>query len=125
MVATYAYTNLAGGFGDFTVVKSTPSGAIVVFTITDTANLLTNDPKMIRSVLADAIDQWIALERADLDTNGDSAVKGSSEFDGVGDGFSEFAWDFDDKTATVTLTALTNISSTGNLTVSIPYADVV
>ena len=119
-------------YGDFTVAKSQPatdfSGAtvsnIVRFTISDSANLLTQG-KMIRSVLCDAVDQWIAAERSDLDTNGDTDVKGSSEFEGVGDGFSAFDFKFEDKACEVALTALTNISSTGNITVERPYADVI
>jgi len=87
--------------------------------------LLTDDPKLLRSVLCDAIDQWIALERADLDTNGDSNVKGSDEYRESGDGFSQFDFNLASKYAQVTLTALTNISSTGTLTVSIAYADAV
>jgi len=113
-----------GGFGDFTVVKSNPSGNIVRFTITDASNRLTT-VKLIRAVLCDAIDQWIALERADLDTNGDGTTKGSSEFVGVGDGFSDFDFNFGSKYAQVTLTALTSLSTSGNLTVTIPYADVI
>lgn len=119
-------------YGSFVVTKTQPAtnfaGATVArlvrFTITDTALLLTQG-KMIRSVLCDAIDQWIAAERADLNTNGDSAVKGSAEFDGVGDGFSQFSFKFSDKAAEIQLTALTNISSTGTITVDRPYADVI
>jgi hypothetical protein len=119
-----AFTEKEASYGDFTVTKSNPSGNIVRFTVTDTANLLTLS-KQIRMVLNDAIQQWIDLERADLDTNGDSTVKGAEEFVGVGDGFSQFTYNFSGKWAQVTLTALTSISSSGTLTVSIPYADVV
>jgi len=110
-------------WGDFTVVKSNPSGNIVRFTITDSANLITTS-KEVRMVVNDAIQQWIDDERADLDTNGDGTVKGAEEFPGVGDGFSAFDYVMASKFAQVTLTSLASISSSGNLTVSIPYADV-
>lgn len=112
-----------GGLGSFTVVKSNPSGNIVRFTITDTANLL-HTPRMIRSVLNDAIAQWIVLERADLDSNLDTDVLGATAYR-PGDGFAAFNYVFASKYAEVTLTALTGISSSGNLTAAIPYADVV
>ena len=119
-------------YGDFTVVKSQPatdfSGAtisnIVRFTITDAANLLTQG-KMIRSVLCDAIQQWIVAERADLDTNLDTTVLGEDAHPGIGDGFQNYDFKFEDKAAEVVLTALTSISSTGNITVERPYADTV
>jgi len=109
--------------GDFTVVKSNPSGNIVRFTVTDTAYKLSTS-KMIRMVIADAIDQFIVAERTDLDTNGDTEVKGSSDYEGVGDGFINVVWNFASKYAELTLSSLTNIAETGNITVSIPYADV-
>lgn len=118
----HSYTAV-GGLGDFTVAKSNPSGAIVRFTVSDAAGKLTS-PKMIRSVLCDAITQWIALERADLNTNGDSDVVGATD-NYPGDGFDQFSFNFESKYAEVTLTATTNISTTGNITASIPYADVV
>lgn len=113
----------AGGLADFTVVKSNPSGTIVRFTVTDTGNKLTTS-KMIRSVLVDAIDQFIAAERADLNSNGDTEVKGSEDYPGVGDGFKNVDFNFASKYAELTLTALTNIAATGNITVEIPYGDV-
>lgn len=121
----YAYTDI-GGVGSFTVVKSNPADETVKFTITDTNNLLTRD-KDVRAVLCDAIDQWITSERADLDTNGDSAVKGSDEYAAswIGQGFSQFTFNYSGKYATVDLTALTNISVSGNLTAAIPFADVI
>lgn len=118
-----SYTGIEGGKGDFTVVKSNPSGNIVRFTVTDSANLLLTT-KHIRMVVTDAIQQWIDLERADLDTNADTDVKGSEQHPGIGDGFGAFDFVFGSKYAQVTLTALTNISTTGNITVAIPYADV-
>lgn len=109
--------------GDFTVTKSNPSGMTVRFTITDSCSFLTTT-KMIRAVVNDAVDQWITAERADLDSNGDTDVKGSSEYVLPGDGFSKFTYVFTSKYADVTLTALTNISTSGTITASIPYADV-
>jgi hypothetical protein len=118
----HSYTGV-GGLGDFTVTKSNPTGTTVRFTISDAANKLTTS-KMLRAVVCDAIDQFITIERADLDTNGDTDVKGSGEYTGVGDGFSAFNFNYGSKYAEVELTALTNIVATGDLTASIPYADV-
>lgn len=118
----HSYTAV-GGFGDFTVTKSNPSGNIVRFTVTDTASKLTS-LKMFRAVACDAVDQWVDAERSDLNTNGDDDVKGSTDHPGVGDGFGSFDFNFDGLYAQVTLTALTNISTSGTLTASIPYADV-
>ena len=114
---------LEAGMGDFTVAKSNPSGNIVRFTISTNTGFLTTK-KMIRAILADAIQQWVTSERSDLDTNGDSDVKGAEEHPGTGDGFSQVDWDFANFRGDVTLTALTNISSSGNLTAAIAYADV-
>lgn len=110
------------GVVSFTVTKSNPSGTIVKFDVGDSTNLLT-DTKMIKAVLCDAIQQWIDAERADLDANGDQNVKGAEEYPGVGDGFSEFYFDFGDKAAFVELTSTSSISTTGTLTASIPFAD--
>lgn len=118
----HSYT--PAGMGDFTVVKSNPSGTKVRFTVTDTNNKLTTT-KMIRSVLCDAINQFIAAERADLNANGDEQVKGSEDYPGVGDGFKNVDFKFGSKYAELTLTALTNIAATGNITVSVPYADTI
>tara|TARA_R110002020_G_scaffold123580_11_gene280266 strand:- start:127 stop:477 length:351 start_codon:yes stop_codon:yes gene_type:complete len=108
--------------GSFTVTKSNPTGNVVRFTITDTSNFLTTS-KMIRSVVCDAIDQWITAERADLDTLGDTDVLGSSTTVS-GDGFAKFDFVFASKYASVTLTGLTGISTSGTITAAIPYADV-
>jgi len=121
---SYVQGGASNNMGDFTVVKSNPSGTTVRFTVTDTAYKLTTS-KMIRMVIGDAIDQFIAAERSDLDTNGDTDVKGSGDYEGVGDGFKNVVWNFAGKYAELTLTSLTNIAATGNITVSIPYADVI
>lgn len=111
--------------GNFTVTKSNPSGTIVRFTVTDTNGLITT-PKMMRAILCDAIQQWIDAERADLDTNGDSAVLGNNEY-GVraGDGFSRFVFNENGKYAQVTLTSISSISVSGTLTAGVAYEDVV
>ena len=115
-----------GGLANFTVTKSNPSGNIVRFAITDTNNKLTTT-KMIAAVLRDAIDQFIVVERADLNTNGDSQVKGFEDYDPrhAGDGYRNVVWDWSNKRAELTLTALTGIASTGTITVAIPYGDVI
>ena len=118
----HSYTAV-GGYGDFTVTKSNPSGNIVRFTVTDANNLLTAIA-LQRAVIADAIDQWISDERSDLNTNGDDNVVGSAA-NRPGNGFAQFTWNFEGKYAEVTLTALTSISTSGTLTASIPYADAV
>jgi hypothetical protein len=115
----------AGGIVDFVVAKSNPGGGTVVrFTLADPGVKLTTS-KMIRSVLCDAIQQWIDSERSDLNTNGDAHVKGAEEFPGVGDGFSAFSFNFGDKLAEITLTSKSNISVAGNITASIPFADTI
>lgn len=111
-------------FTTFTVTKSNPSGTMVRFTVADPKAVLTTS-KLIRMVLCDAIDQFIAAERADLNTNGDQEVKGSEDYPGVGDGFKNVVFNFSGKYAELTLTALTNIAATGDITVSIPYADTI
>lgn len=111
-------------YTDFVITKSNPSGNIVLFTLAD-PNLLLTYAKMVRGVLQDAIQQWIDAERADLDSNGDTDVTGGPTSPGdeaKGDiGFAAFDWDFENKTGTVTLTALTNISVSGDITASAPY----
>ncbi len=109
--------------GSFTVTKSNPSGTNVDFTITDTCSYLTTS-KHIRAVLCDAIDQWITSERSQLDTNGDTIVLGSSEHVYPSDGFSQFRFVFSSKVASVTLTSISGISTSGTITAAIPYADV-
>ena len=115
-------TDPAPNMANFTVVKSNPSGNIVRFTVTDSGNLLT-ETKMVRAVLNDAIQQWVDAERADLDSNLDTTVKGAEPYR-PGDGFASFSYVYASKYAEVTLTALTSISASGNLTAAVPYADV-
>ena len=113
--------------GDFTVTKSNPSGNVVRFTISDSANQLSTS-KMQRAVLVDALGQFITAESSDLSTNGDGNLE--TEYN-KGDldsskSFSspEVEFVYNSKYMDVTLTALTNIASTGDITVSIAYADV-
>lgn len=98
--------------GSFTVTKSNPATTKVRFTITDTAKLLTTT-KMVKAVILDAFAQFLAAEAADLVTNGDSSK-----------GVANLTWDFEAKYATITLTSLSNIASTGTITASAPFSDV-
>ena len=119
----HSYTAI-GGYGDFTVVKSNPSGNIVRFTLTDAVNQVT-DVRIIRALLADAIAQFVVLERADLDTNGDTAVTDAANLDYPGNGFPNVDWNFGGKFGDLTLTEQSNIAMTGSITVSIAYEDIV
>ena len=121
MGQTYAE---AGGIVDFTVTPSNPSGTTVRFTVADPCVHLTTS-KLIRMVIGKAMDDWIAAERADLDANGDSDVKGSDDWPGVGDGFKNVNWNFAGKYADLPLTALTNLDTSTPLTVEIPFADTI
>ena len=120
----HSYTDI-GKFGDFSVTYTNPSGSNIAFVITDTCNKVKFDPKLQRAILGDAIDQYITSERADLDANGDADVKGSDDWPGSGDGFKNVTWDFGEGKGTLALTATTNLSTSGTITVEIPYADVV
>lgn len=109
----------------FTVTKSTPSGTILKLTITDSLYALTTT-KMIRAVLCDAIEQFVTAESADLTTNGDSnVVSGVATTGRPGDGFGPWTFNYRGKYAQITLTSLTNISTSGTITASSPFADVV
>ena len=96
----------------FTVTKSTPGTTRVKFTLSDSTGLLTTS-KMVRAVLVDAINQFIAAEAADLENNGDGNL---SEAD--------FKFNFEGKYAETTLTALTSISTSGTITAAAPFANV-
>ena len=118
----------AGGLGDFTVTVSNPSGTVVKFTLNDTGFKLTL-PRVIQMVLRDAIDQWLATNRAALDAHGDSAVKGplidvpptQNLFPGFG--YARFDWNYGGKYAQVTLVTVAYVTVTGNITASVPYQD--
>jgi hypothetical protein len=118
--------------GNFTVTPSfTGSPTNVLFTLTDTAGLLTTS-KMVRAVLGDAIDQWITTNLAQLATNsvtiGNNSVTddfgGSNPDRPAGDGFLNINWDFSDKTGQTPSIVTTSLTTTA-ITVSKPYADVV
>lgn len=109
-----------GGIVSFPVVVSNPSGNIVRFAITDTANRLTAIHQ-IKAVLCKAITTWLAAERADLDANGDSDIVGETAYR-PGDGYDAFNWVFSDKKAEVTVTSKTNLNVSQTITASIPFA---
>lgn len=85
---------------------------------------------MIRAVLADAIDQWLATNAAQLLTNG--VAVGNKPTDDIGgaddrfsgDGYWGWDWSFANKYATSPTITTTSLTTTG-ITVSIPYGDVV
>lgn len=124
----HSYANV-GGFANFTVTPSVSSGKMK-FTLTDTGNKVVG-PKMIRSIIGDAIDQWLVTNAAQLVTNGVTVGNGDGDTFGgsnpdrpAGDGFKNITWDFGDKfalTPSITTTSLT----TSAITAAIPYADVV
>ena len=118
----------AGGLGDFTVTVSNPSSTIVKFLLNDTGYKLTL-PRVIQAVLRDAIDQWLATNRAALDAHSDADVKGplidtpptQNLFPGFG--YARFNWNYGGKYATVTLTTIAYVTTTGTITASVPYQD--
>ena len=129
IIMAHSYADV-GGFADFTVTPSVSSGRMK-FTLTDSAGKVTDDPKMIRAIIGDAIDQWLLTNAAQLVTNSVTVGNDSSsdDFGGSnlnrpsGDGFLNITWDFGDKfalTPALTTTSLT----TAAITVAIPYADV-
>lgn len=111
-----------GGFGDFTVTVTNPSGNIVRFTLSDSTNKVTQI-RLVQAILRDAIVQWLATNRAALDTNGDTAVVGPTEYY-PGDGFAAFTYVYGSKYAQVTLSDIADVDVSETLTVSIPYADI-
>jgi len=126
----YTYDNL-GGLADFTVTQELVSGTTYKFTIVDPGKKVNTNVKLSRAILGDAIDQFIATNRAALNTNGDSDVKGSDDWPEPGNGFKNVTWKFGGAanagpaSATMELSATTSIDITGDITVSVPYADVV
>jgi hypothetical protein len=97
----------------FTVTKSNPSGTIIRFTITDSANLLTTS-KMIRAVLLDAWAQYDVLERADL-------VVAKADY--AANIFKYLSFKYDSKYMEADLSSVTNLSVSGTLTATAPFAD--
>jgi hypothetical protein len=110
----------------FTVEVENPSGALVTFQISDdTGNDLTST-KMIRGVICDALDTWIVAEAADLTTNGDSDVVDWQTYRGTENALAEskVTWDMQNKKCTLSLTAVTSLDVTTDLTVTAPFASV-
>lgn len=118
----HAYTDI-GGLGDFEVEVSNPSGTIVRFTLSDDINRITSI-RLVRALICKAITDWLADNRDNLDGNGDTAVLGATDYH-PGNGFAAFTWNFGSKYAQVTLTAITYVTVSDTITVSIPYGDVV
>ncbi len=117
MAHTYA---AVGGFGDFTVTVTNPSGNIVRFTLSDSANKVTQI-RLIQAILRAAVTQWLALHpTAEADNGGTLAPE--SRF--PGDGYSALVYNYGSKYCQVTLSTLYGITPAATLTVSIPYADV-
>ena len=118
-------------YGDFTVTLTWATGSsALTFTVTDTNNLLTTS-KMIRAVLLDALDQFLAANTAQLITNGhqigngDNDLFGGSDTSNPGDGGKDVNFDFTDKTAVTPIVTTTSITaSTTEYTAAKPYADV-
>lgn len=111
-------------YGDFTVTPSfSGSPEAVVFTLTDPSNLFTRS-KMIRSVIGDAIDQWLVTNAAQLVTNV-VTLRGSDGFQESGDGFQDFDWNFEAKTAQTNSAIVTTGLTTTAITASPEYADVI
>ncbi len=117
------------GWTTFAVTPSVSSGAIR-FTAADPKVLLTS-VKMIRSIIMDAIDQWLVTNAAQLVTN--SVVIGNvtpSDFGGSdasrppGDGGYQLIWTFASKYCTTPVITTTSLT-TAAITVSVPYADVI
>ncbi len=117
MAHTYAEV---GGFGDFTVTVTNPSSTIVRFTLSDTANRITQI-RLIQAILRAAVTQWLALHPTAVASNGGTLIP-TSNF--PGDGYSALAYHYGSKYCQVTLSTLYGITPAATLTVSVPYADV-
>ncbi len=116
----HAYTDV-GGFGDFSVVLSNPSSTIVRFTLSDSANRVTQI-RIVQAILRDAIIQWLADNPTAVNEAG-AAVAGPTE-NYPGDGFADFTWNYGSKYGQVTLDTIYGIDVSGTITVGVPYADV-
>lgn len=110
-----------GGMGDFTVTKSNPSGTIVRFTLSDAINRVTQI-RLVQAILRDAINQWIAANPTAVNEAGETIAGEEVRF--PGDGYPDFTWNYGSKYAQLTLDDVSGISVTGDITVSIPYANV-
>ena len=117
-----AIADLETAIERFTVTIAINAG-IVTFTLVDTQGLLTLT-RMVRAVLADAIDQWLATNDAQLQTNG-ATLRGSDGHPGTGDGFQDFEWNYGAKTAANANTITTTSLTTADIVAEVPFADVV
>jgi len=117
-----SYTDV-GGFGDFDVEVSNPSGTIVRFTLQDDANRVTQI-RLIQAILKDAIQQFLDDNRATLDDNGDAAVTGE-DTRYPGDGFPNFTWVYGSKYGQIELTSVYGLDVEDTIVCGIPYLDIV
>jgi len=97
----------------FTVTPTQPTGTQLRLSITDSANLLTTK-KMIKAVLLDAMDQFLATNAAQLVTNGTSATYLSRL---------NYRYDFVNKRLNLTSNAGASMNL-GAITVTAPYNDI-
>lgn len=116
------YTDV-GGFGNFSVVVSNPSGNIVRFSLSDSANRVTQI-RMVQAILKDAIEQWLTANRAALDANGDTAITGA-DTRYPGDGFPNFVWNYGGKYGQITVSDLYGLDVSETYTCDIPYGDII
>lgn len=119
-------------WGDFTVTVAKVSTTGAIWTVLDPARLITTQ-RMLRSILGDAIDQHIIISAAGYATDGVNIGNNAAtdDFGGAntqnppGDGYLNIQWDFANLTA-VTSVDFTNTNLDENdITVTIPYADVI
>ena len=107
----------------FTVTPSfSGSPDQVTFTLTDAEDLLTTS-KMKRSVIGQAIDEWLETNAAQLVING-VTLRGSDGHPGTGDGFNDFNWKFFNKVAETANSVVTTSLTVDPIVVSKPFADV-
>jgi len=94
----------------FTVTPDQVGTSLVIsLTISDAGYKLTTQ-KMIRAVLKKAIDTYVAAESADFVTNGDTAITTGLETDyHPGDGYALWTFDYTNKLAKVSVTAITGL----------------
>lgn len=93
----------------------------LVLTITDPC-CLASDTKMIRAILGKALCDIAALGTWTFSTDPTDVIGGNCGTVAI---FSLAVWDFSNKKVTITMTTITGPASSGNLTVSAPFADTV
>lgn len=129
--AGHNWADKEASWGDFTVTVAEDTG-VITMTITDTANMI-HTTKMAKAILGDAIDQWLATNKAQLVTNGVSVgndpasddIGGANTNNPPGDGYYGWVWDQADLTGATPVLASTTSLTTADITVSVPYADVI